>query len=199
MIQNNVRAWLLRKNYINLRDAAMTLQTRWRERKYRHGIRPYEHHGHGHGMRNTTGMGRSSLGHIMEDLKEDDDVDVTEGMVAMMPVINNPTGSNSSGNSHISYTSMNGNFNSNNSSNNNLKRKAGSVVPDSSMDTDSATTTLQRVTRGMLARKSFHGIKKQAIASLVIQRSMVQWWGIQRRESITRSGNVLTDECNSTT
>ncbi len=33
IIQNNVRAWLLRKNYRNLRDAALTLQGAWRERK----------------------------------------------------------------------------------------------------------------------------------------------------------------------
>jgi hypothetical protein len=32
-IQNNVRGWLLRKNYINLRDATKTLQTAWRERR----------------------------------------------------------------------------------------------------------------------------------------------------------------------
>jgi hypothetical protein len=33
LIQSNVRTWLLRKNYTNLRDAAKTLQVAWRERK----------------------------------------------------------------------------------------------------------------------------------------------------------------------
>ena len=33
LIQNNVRGWLLRKNYINLREAAKTLQVAWREKK----------------------------------------------------------------------------------------------------------------------------------------------------------------------
>jgi hypothetical protein len=32
-IQNNVRGWLMRKNYINLREAAKFLQLSWRERK----------------------------------------------------------------------------------------------------------------------------------------------------------------------
>ena len=33
LIQNNVRGWLLRKNYVNLREAIKTLQIAWRERK----------------------------------------------------------------------------------------------------------------------------------------------------------------------
>jgi hypothetical protein len=33
LIQSNVRTWLLRKNYTNLRDAAKTLQVAWRERR----------------------------------------------------------------------------------------------------------------------------------------------------------------------
>ena len=33
LIQNNVRCWLLRKNYINLREATKTLQIAWREKK----------------------------------------------------------------------------------------------------------------------------------------------------------------------
>jgi hypothetical protein len=39
-IQNNVRAWLLRKNYTNLRDAARTLQVAWRERRERCTVSP---------------------------------------------------------------------------------------------------------------------------------------------------------------
>jgi len=33
-IQNNVRSWLLRKNYLNLREAAKTLQMAWRKRNH---------------------------------------------------------------------------------------------------------------------------------------------------------------------
>ena len=33
LIQSNVRTWLLRKNYTNLRDAARTLQLAWREHR----------------------------------------------------------------------------------------------------------------------------------------------------------------------
>ena len=32
-IQNNVRGWLLRKNYVNLREAAKTLQGAWRVKR----------------------------------------------------------------------------------------------------------------------------------------------------------------------
>eukprot|EP00981_Chlorochromonas_danica_P015686 scaffold14361_cov193-Ochromonas_danica.AAC.21 len=34
-IQNNVRGWLLRKNYMNLREAARVLQSAWRDRKHK--------------------------------------------------------------------------------------------------------------------------------------------------------------------
>ena len=37
-IQNNVRGWLLRKNYVNLRDAAKTLQVAWRGKRRLTGI-----------------------------------------------------------------------------------------------------------------------------------------------------------------
>ena len=36
LIQNNVRCWLLRKNYINLREATKMLQLAWREKKKQH-------------------------------------------------------------------------------------------------------------------------------------------------------------------
>ena len=39
-----------------------------------------------------------------------------------------------------------------------------------------AAATLQAATRGMLARKSFSSIRKQTMASLVIQKSLVKWW-----------------------
>lgn len=39
-----------------------------------------------------------------------------------------------------------------------------------------AAATLQAVTRGMIARKSFNRIRRQAMASLVIQKTFVDWW-----------------------
>ena len=43
-----------------------------------------------------------------------------------------------------------------------------------------AVTTLQKATRRMLARKSFKDIQNQAIASLVIQRSVMLNWQRKR-------------------
>lgn len=39
-----------------------------------------------------------------------------------------------------------------------------------------AAATLQAATRGMLARRSFSSVRKQTMASLVIQKSLVKWW-----------------------
>ena len=40
-----------------------------------------------------------------------------------------------------------------------------------------AAATLQAATRAMLARrKSFSSVRKQTMASLVIQKSLVKWW-----------------------
>lgn len=39
-----------------------------------------------------------------------------------------------------------------------------------------AAETLQAATRRMLARKSFYSVRKQTMASLVIQKSLVKWW-----------------------
>jgi hypothetical protein len=47
---------------------------------------------------------------------------------------------------------------------------------DSSLISNTAAATLQRATRGMLARKSFRRVKRQAMASLVIQKSLFMWW-----------------------
>lgn len=69
-----------------------------------------------------------------------------------------------------------------------LKRKQEQGSSDNLVETADArensttaasTTRLQALTRGMLARRSFITIKKQAIASLVIQKSIVQWWDNQ--------------------
>ncbi len=49
-----------------------------------------------------------------------------------------------------------------------ITNENGSAVED-------AATILQKATRGMLARKSFRNVQSQAMASLVIQRSLFRW------------------------
>jgi hypothetical protein len=39
-----------------------------------------------------------------------------------------------------------------------------------------AAATLQAATRGMIARRSFSSVRRQTMASLVIQNSLVKWW-----------------------
>lgn len=137
VIQNNVRSWLLRKNYINLRDAAMTLQNAWRERKVKIPVKS-----------TWRTPQRRGTGTMLEDVKEIETAD-TEENGDVNGICSEPRP--------------------------NLKRKS-----DANADSDSAaaasTLRLQALTRGMLARMSFRTIKKQAIASLVIQKSIVQWW-----------------------
>jgi hypothetical protein len=43
-------------------------------------------------------------------------------------------------------------------------------------DVMAAAAKVQAATRGMLARRSFTNLRKQAMASLVIQKSLRQWW-----------------------
>lgn len=93
LIQNNVRGWLLRKNYTSLRAAAKTLQLAWRGRK-RH-------------------------------------------MEPLPPSAPNPA----------EHTSL-----------------SDAVVP------------LQALTRGHIARRSFSKLRRQALASQLIQRKLLAWW-----------------------
>ncbi len=112
LIQNNVRSWLLRKNYINLREAVKTLQGAWR------------------GKRNNN----SNLTPKTKSFKRMDNY-------------------------------LNADSHSN---------------PQSQMDfNDSAVAAaivLQSHARGRLARQSFQAVRKQAIASVLIQRSVLNWW-----------------------
>ena len=48
----------------------------------------------------------------------------------------------------------------------------GEVAPTA----EDAAATLQAAARGMIARKSFSSVRKQTMASLVIQKSLVKWF-----------------------
>lgn len=57
-----------------------------------------------------------------------------------------------------------------------LANTSGSFVVDPNRAQLQAAATLQAATRGMLARRSFSSVRKQTMASLVIQKSLVKWW-----------------------
>lgn len=111
-IQNNVRGWLLRKNYINLRDAAKLLQNSWRGKR-----------------------------HLFGSYNKDNEI------------IHNKDRKIYNQNSDESCLNSN-----------NLREK------------EVAAAKLQSFTRKILEKKKFSEIRKQAIASLVIQNSLTKWW-----------------------
>jgi hypothetical protein len=126
IIQNGVRTWLLRKNYINLRDAARTLQVAWRGRRH-DKLSPRLPH-----SSRRAASKKNDLETISECVK-----------VTMSP------------------------------DDRSVEQQLERAVKISD---EKAAATLQAATRGMLARKEFHRIKRQTMASLVIQKSLLQWW-----------------------
>jgi hypothetical protein len=149
IIQNGVRTWLLRKNYINLRDAARTLQVAWRGRK---GDRPPTHSSHH--------LRRPPMKTELETINEchKDSVDFQQ----LQPLLPEAMGMRMEMTQDRSLGSGSG-------------EATGTRISN-----EKAAATLQAATRGMLARKEFHHIKRQTMASLVIQKSLLQWWGQQR-------------------
>lgn len=150
-IQNNVRGWILRKNYVNLREAAKVLQTAWREKKK------------GTGSSSTNDISpslsshaASSLHHPSEVIGFDDD--------------HSSSGPATSRSSHsdprLSEASHDQSF---------MVSYHG-VEMNEAEAMDRAAATLQAATRRMIARKSFSSIRKQTMASLVIQKNLLKWW-----------------------
>lgn len=137
IIQNGVRTWLLRKNYINLRDAARTLQVAWRGRKHEKSTP----------MNNN--FRRAQQGELATI---DECTSAKQESLARASI------------SHERYCD---------SSNNLLQNEKFTKISNEQV---AAAATLQAATRGMLARKEFHDIKRQAMASLVIQKSLLHWW-----------------------
>jgi len=119
VIQNNVRTWLLRKNYTNLREAARVLQAHWRQRRTP-----------------QIGLGVTGRGSSMSIRP-----------TAVTRALEGDGDGDGDYDGHV----------------NGIKQTT-------------AAATLQAATRGMLARKSFASLKRQAVASLVIQKSLMNWW-----------------------
>jgi hypothetical protein len=162
IIQNGVRTWLLRKNYINLRDAARTLQVAWRGRK---GDKPP----HLKSCRRAPAM-KTELETINECHKTDSlDSDGIHFRVSSDPTMARASiGCNSTTSTEIGDTTS------------------------AKISNEKAAATLQAATRGMLARKEFHHIKRQTMASLVIQKSLLQWWGQKGAGAGGAGGSMLT-------
>jgi hypothetical protein len=142
IIQNGVRTWLLRKNYINLRDAARTLQVAWRGRRH-DKLSPRLTH---------PSRRASKKSELLETINEC----AGKGSQATAAGRGRGTG-----------TELD------------LLRGHSSSCGERSLvkiSDEQAASTLQAATRGMLARKEFHRIKRQTMASLVIQKSLLQWW-----------------------
>lgn len=140
-IQNNVRGWILRKNYTNLREAARVLQVAWREKK-RNALTHSDHLTSTPSSRGTDSPSALSIG-----------VSSAPNSAKLS------TSSGSPSNAAHSHPSS-GAF--------------GLVDPNRAQL--QAAATLQAATRGMLARRSFSSVRKQTMASLVIQKSLVKWW-----------------------
>lgn len=145
LIQSNVRTWILRKNYTNLRDAARVLQTAWRVKKK---------DGSSDSSASSSRVGVTSPANRKKRRTSE------EHIQEVVEMKNGP-----------SYSECN------------------MQLDSSSEKLSSAAATLQAVTRGMLARKTFENAKRQGMASLVIQKSLVHWW-MQSKESVIGQGST---------
>lgn len=210
-IQNNVRGWLLRKNYVNLRDAAKTLQVAWRGKR-RQSPRVIGGDGQGLGFKGSAPMegvthsahssvslssSSSALGrmHIVSLLSDDsplstpDDSSETaegeegeggegEGGLSETPrAVEVPELSSrqtplphslSSSSLTVSLLPLASAVN-----------RSDSEAPTISSESRKrhAAATLQAATRAMIARRvTFTNAKRQAMASLVIQKSFLLWF-----------------------
>jgi hypothetical protein len=142
-IQNNVRGWILRKNYTNLREAARVLQLAWREKK--HKSMPSQE------INISALQGSSS--NLLAQLGRK----ISATQQGAEPSPTSSTGS-SGGRNSSDFTG------------------AVAGLHDPNPAQLMAAATLQAATRGMLARRSFSSVRKQTMASLVIQKSLVKWW-----------------------
>jgi hypothetical protein len=158
LIQNNVRAWLLRKNYTNLREAARVLQNAWRDKRQSDRLATVRHSVAEGGRESSPSRERTKKRRTSERSPERN---LDDSSPRVVDVSNNVS---SSGGSSFSDESA---------------RLSGQYPRFQASDPaklSSAAATLQAMTRGMLARKSFENAKKQAMASLVIQKSLLSWW-----------------------
>ena len=177
-----MRGWILRKNYTNLREAAKVLQLAWRERKHKSGA--------------SQELSLNTLNSIA----------VT---VAAEEKKNQLRSSSNSGGDSISTMESVGNAQAirqkvrrlsaerkqihNNTTTNNTSTTGRSMSTTVSAAPNStqllAAATLQAATRGMLARRSFASVRRQTMASLVIQKGLLHWYTQKGNTSIANSNS----------
>ena len=210
-IQNNVRGWLLRKNYVNLRDAAKILQVAWRGKKKQDRA--------GSSKFKLSSDSRSDCGNEGESTEPMKGTAHAPQRVHISPI---PPMAQST--EYDRSTAMSTSSSRSDSPSSRLRRLSDaqgsttsavtscSITPYSSrpnserfylsmlngdpenlrLREEHAAATLQAATRAMIARKKcFVQAKRQAMASLVIQKSFLHWWvtkehpGSDRRDDET--------------
>lgn len=142
---------------MNLREAAKVLQSAWREKKKSHG------HGSVDGTMSSSLL--SPLNSIqMTNMTGDHEERGSSGQITSRSSYSEPSLSDSS------------------------HGLRGQLAPqgsdlDEAEVMDRAAATLQAATRRMIARKSFSTIRKQTMASLVIQKNLLKWWVNNKQSS----------------
>lgn len=163
-----MRTWLLRKNYTNLRDAARTLQVAWRERRSTSAARRAAERPQKEGVAPFSAPSDDREVGGNDSLSRCDERERSAGASnARRQSGSSSTGCDGSSDafgSDMCEEDVEG------------VAEVGSVSAGDCLLSNTAAATLQRATRGMLARKSFRRVKRQAMASLVIQKSLFMWW-----------------------
>ena len=184
-----MRGWILRKNYTNLREAAKVLQLAWRERKHKSGASQElslntlnsiavavaaEEKKNQLRSSSNSGSGGSST---MESVGNAQAIrQKVRRLSAERQQIHNNTTTTTTINTNTSTTGRS-------------MSTTVSAVPNSTQLL--AAATLQAATRGMLARRSFASVRRQTMASLVIQKGLLHWYTQKGNTSIagSNSGN----------
>ena len=179
-----MRGWILRKNYTNLREAAKVLQLAWRERKHKSGasqelslntlnsiavaVAAEEKKNQLRSSSNSGSGGSSTMESVgnAQAIRQK----VRRLSAERKQIHNNTTTNNTSTTGRSMSTTV-------------------SAVPNSTQLL--AAATLQAATRGMLARRSFASVRRQTMASLVIQKGLLHWYTQKGNTSIagSNSGN----------
>lgn len=168
-IQNNVRGWLLRKNYTNLRDAARVLQVAWREKRKNQGVL------------SPKGQNASIFGTSPTD--ESPLMNSKMGYAKAKQFDNHNICSSTNSSYSSTVSGLTATFTALNKS---------SVVDNHSSRELHAAATLQAATRGMLARRSFSSVRRQTMASLVIQKRLLKWYTDSKSSGDDESSSPLS-------
>ena len=192
-IQKNVRGWLLRKNYNSLRASALTLQSAWRERKrHQQGLKSSSNEMSA-SLSGPLNPGSGSLAHTptLEDTlsyEYNDMQELADALLAEDSTMNiDDGGGQPSGvpahNYYLDPSALSPQHQPNT-----LGSYSNDALTASTTDnnnhypsTDTASVSQSAATRGMTSRTAFASVRQQAIASLVIQKSLRSWWGKQRQ------------------